>query len=372
MSSYLEYDTVTRASQDKQENQPRPLICLSTKNLLRVENEHEQYHEGDWLLGRSHLTAEEVFELVAPSFSDLIKAIKIQRTLFAIGDEYTYVDIDAENETELGENGLLISRCDYYEYLKCFCIALEREIYPHGVQGFTLIPKTDIRTFVVAPGRFYDFSRKLTTIEIETNFSYEYVIDYNIYNLINLDNKPCRPELNWREDECKLTQVRWEVMAVPANPDHDVQLTALVSSQYNCTSPWFLYFARFLYNHCSDLDICQFRSQGSSLPVCGPEHSWNVSQAYYDFRYRSYPQCQNPCTMMGVNTLFTFKSSTEGWQQIKFTFIREIQVTEEKLKVEIETMIANIGGYLGMILGTTCPLFDKKKIPTSLDFQESP
>ena len=53
--------------------------------------------------------------------------------------------------------------------------------------------------------------------EIETNFSYEYVIDYNIYNLINLDNKPCRPELNWREDECKLTQVRREVRAVPVS-----------------------------------------------------------------------------------------------------------------------------------------------------------
>ena len=31
------------------------------------------------------------------------------------------------------------------------------------------------------------------------------------------------------------------------------------------------------------------------------------------------------------------------------------KITEEKLKVEVETMIANIGGYLGMILGTTCP-----------------
>ena len=91
------------------------------------------------------------------------------------------------------------------------------------------------------------------------------------------------------------------------------------------------------------------------MPVCDPEHSHQVSQAYYQYRYRSYSQCQNPCTIMGVNTLFTFKSSTEGRQQIKFTFIREIQVTEEKLKVEIETLIANIGGYLGMILGRFCP-----------------
>ena len=88
------------------------------------------------------------------------------------------------------------------------------------------------------------------------------------------------------------------------------------------------------------------------MTVCGPDYSRTVSSAYYRFRYRSYHQCENPCSKMGVNTFFIFKSSTPGTQMIRFTFIREIQVTEEKLKVEIETMIANIGGYLGMILGT--------------------
>ena len=218
VSTYVEYDTVTRSSQDKQENHPRPMICLSTKNLLRVENEHGQYHWGDWLLGRANQTAEEVYDLVSPTFSDLIKSISIQRTLFAIGEEYEYIDINVtEKETELSANGLLISRCDYYEYLKCYCISLDPRNFTHGVQGFTLSPKIDISTFVVAPGRFYDFSRKLTKIEIENNFSYEYVIDYNIYNLINLHNKPCQPQLSWREDECKLSQVRSGL----AVPDYD-------------------------------------------------------------------------------------------------------------------------------------------------------
>ena len=140
-----------------------------------------------------------------------------------------------------------------------------------------------------------------------------------------------------------------------------VQLTRRVSSHYNCTSPWFLYFARlryFIIRKIILIFVGCCRSQGSSVPVCDPEYSDQVSLAYYDSRYRSYHQCQDPCTMMGVNTLFTFKSSTEGQQQIKFTFIREIQVTEEKLKVEIETVIANIGGYLGMLLGTSALVSD--------------
>ena len=332
--TYLKYDTVTKTSQDKQENHPRPLICLSTKNLLRVDQLHEEYHDGNWLLSMTNVSAEEVYDLVSPRLSDLISSIKLQATLYSLGDEYKYVEIDANNETDLIINGLVLSRCDYYEYLKCYCISLDPRTYPHGVQGVFLYPMIDIRAFVVAPGRFYDFSRKLTTIEIETNFSYEYVIDYSIYNLINLETKPCKASLSWREDECKLSQ-----------------LTGLVTAQYNCTSPWFLYFARLdLLSRPSD----QFlpRARADSVTVCGPDYSRAVSSAYYRFRYRSYHQCENPCSKMGVNTFFIFKSSTPGTQMIRFTFIREIQVTEEKLKVEIETMIANIGGYLGMILGT--------------------
>ena len=206
--TFLEYDTITKSSQDRQENHPRPMICLSTKNLLRVSQKHEQYHDGDWLLSLSNVSAEDVYDLISPRLADLITSIRLQRTLYSLGDEYEYVDIKADNETDLTSNGLLISRCDYYEYLKCYCLSLSSRHYPHGVQGFTIFPRIDIKTFVVAPGRFYDFTRKLTTIEIQTNFSYQYVIDYNIYNLINLETKPCKASLSWKEDECKLSQVR--------------------------------------------------------------------------------------------------------------------------------------------------------------------
>ena len=54
---------------------------------------------------------------------------------------------------------------------------------------------------------FYFESRKLTAIETQTNLSYEYVVDYDILHLLNLDNTPCKEELSWNEDECKMTEV---------------------------------------------------------------------------------------------------------------------------------------------------------------------
>ena len=76
-----------------------------------------------------------------------------------------------------------------------------------GVDALYLFPKTEITTFAIRPQKFYSESRKLTTLDLETNLSYEYVVDYEIQYLLNLESSPCREELTWREDDCKLSQV---------------------------------------------------------------------------------------------------------------------------------------------------------------------
>ena len=80
-----------------------------------------------------------------------------------------------------------------------------------GLDALYLYPKTQITTFAIRPQKFYSESRKLTTLDIETDLSYEYVVDYDINQLLNLESKPCREELSWREDACKMTQVTPQV-----------------------------------------------------------------------------------------------------------------------------------------------------------------
>ena len=52
---------------------------------------------------------------------------------------------------------------------------------------------------------------------------------------------------------------------------------------------------------------------------------------------------------MFITTLFNSKSP--GEQELQIRFARNIQITEDYIKVSLLEALANIGGYLGMILG---------------------
>ena len=99
---------------------------------------------------------------------------------------------------------------------------------------------------------------------------------------------------------------------------------------------------------------------------------------YWDLRYENFSQCENPCTKMKVNTQFKFKYQQKLQSQEKPT-VQIIFPTEVELSVDTVTkslfstckttkfksfclmfrtslkysfsLVAEIGGFLGMILG---------------------
>ena len=92
------------------------------------------------------------------------------------------------------------------------------------------------------------------------------------------------------------------------------------------------------------------RKHNKSYEICSDKNSSkNVSAEFYKRRYEPYPECENPCEKMIITTLFNSKSP--GKQELQIRFARQIQITEENLKVTLLEALANIGGYLGMILG---------------------
>ena len=108
------------------------------------------------------------------------------------------------------------------------------------------------------------------------------------------------------------------------------QLTESLINQYNCTPPWLLY-----HNNQSE--------------ICGPHVSQDAAKKYKQHRYEAYDECENPCEKMFITTLFNSKSP--GEQELQIRFARNIQITEDYIKVSLLEALANIGGYLGMILG---------------------
>ena len=128
---------------------------------------------------------------------------------FVPGDAYEEIMYNSsvlQNVSQLSMAGLNVTRSDYYPYLKCYCLAINKENFPYGVQGFYIYPKIEIAVLIVPPGRFYDYNRKLSSFELELNHTHQYVIQYGIYKLLNAHN-PCNEDLSYNEDECKLKKV---------------------------------------------------------------------------------------------------------------------------------------------------------------------
>ena len=123
--------------------------------------------------------------------------------------------------------------CEYFITLKCFCIFIKPNFSKRGIQQMIISlkkPKNnfkEVKFAVIPPGKFYSRQRQRSRIAAGKGFEYDYNIDYSINQAISKTSSPCFHHSNWMLDKCKLKY-----------------LTNLLLSQYNCTAPWLLAFAR--------------------------------------------------------------------------------------------------------------------------------
>ena len=120
-------------------------------------------------------TPELVYQLVAPNFTDLVRKIEIQKSLWNT-DKYEQVVIFSEESAgEMKEKGLVIERSDYFAALKVFCLKFS---YEFGLQAVKIFgrKKTQISVFLVPPGSFFNYDRKRNQIDAKTYFNYKYQV----------------------------------------------------------------------------------------------------------------------------------------------------------------------------------------------------
>ena len=92
---YLDQDSVSVRTHGKQEDYPRPQICVAlhdirTTNLsLPTNNEYKKF--GKWTTNT--FDANELYDLLSPSFPDIVDLITIRKLLTPISGEYTIVKI---------------------------------------------------------------------------------------------------------------------------------------------------------------------------------------------------------------------------------------------------------------------------------------
>ena len=102
-----------------------------------------------------------------------------------------------------------------------------------------------------------------------------------------------------------------------------------------------------------------FRLSSPEIKICSPNCSAEANKIYLEERYLPNNFCQRPCTDMKLK--LTPQSKIESAEnRVKFYLYTDIEVVSEKMPKNILTLVAELGGYLGLTVGVS--LLDLKSL----------
>ena len=231
INQYMQLETVTKHSEERQEKYPLPQVCISQAEIqpdslrdLNISSRGYRYN-GQWSSNVSDMTEEEIYLNLSTKFEDIVQKLVV---------DVLRKDNDNYDKIIIFEKGSVIkdidfTYCDYYYSLQCFCINLPKTIQERAIQKLYVYMKKNAHIAIVAPGNYYGYERKRNEIYTEVGFSYRYQVYHRLTHSLPIGPDPCHLDTEWEGDECTLKF-----------------LNDLIFNQLNCTTPWLLSFARYI------------------------------------------------------------------------------------------------------------------------------
>ena len=93
-----------------------------------------------------------------------------------------------------------------------------------------------------------------------------------------------------------------------------------------------------------------FNPRNSDTRICSSNISADAVTEFMKHRYPRYDTCDKPCTQMDIQTSLVSKSESKN-PKLEFTFSRMVPVSKEVLSHSSFSLVAEVGGYLGLTLG---------------------
>ena len=233
---YLQEETVTKNSLERQEQHPFPMFCISAgdfpiekaKSLNLTLRGYNIYGDA-WR--NDEIDEELVYNKLSFEFENIIEKIRIDKTLNSNSESYEKVYINSLDAVTK-DLGIEIKRADYYYELKRYCMKFSLAAFKHGIQGIRLYMKDvgqPIRFHIVEPGGIYAQAKKRTRFTFSGGVL-TYNIEYSVHHSLSLPKDPCYKEAAWTGDSCKLGIINNRIMQT-----------------FNCTTPWLLHSARLVH-----------------------------------------------------------------------------------------------------------------------------
>lgn len=266
--------------------------------------------EGGWGEG----DAETVYERLSYSWNDLVEKVEISKSTDKKSDSFE-VKIYKTDEIPQTESTIGLTRCDNFSALKCFCLQLTKDIFPHGLQSVLLTLKVSAEVAIITQGNFYSRKRKLNTLLFTPGSALRARVTQKRF--FKLGSTECL------EQNKDLERVRFIHKQL---------------EKHGCTTPWMLHFTR---------------SENLSWPVCDSTTSKGASAVYMKHRHPPDPsQDEQPCADMTLTTTL-LSSINDNSNTVTISFDEMIEVSKEVVAFTFLQMVAEVGGFIALILGVS-------------------
>ena len=246
-----------------------------------------------------------LFESIVPKSEDFISNIKY---IYLDGSETT-----VEHVTSASSKIMSNVETDFMRYGRCFTFSPTEKMIKSGIKKITVDQlKTSIIYFHTKGMFKKELHGDITSI-LSLSYKHTYLdLDFTVYEMLDVGGQPCETESGFNQDDCTETKLEKKSL-----------------EKFNCTTPFGTNKDR----------ICQDYEKGSK-----------VMDMYKETMEKNVGICHSPCSFLSIKAIKTMDEyMTYGYVEIKFK--EKIKLIEAYHLYSALSMIAEIGGFVGLFLG---------------------
>ena len=280
-------------------------------------NRWERYPlEGEWSgLGDENCTnPSKLYESVVAKPDDFL--IRIKYSFFGDQDAQNFYPeipskvwsfVDGSYEDKHHPNG------------RCFTAKPMPDMISYGIDKILLYTSAPTIVYFHNP-HIFATDRQKTGIQLAIERKLEVDVEHEVFKMLDFGGEPCTNNVTYKKDLCVYKEV-----------------DKISIEKYGCTTPYGLQKTK----------ICKDNVNGSE-----------VLKQHFKALYKNKHSCMNPCEVMSIRA-FVRKDSV--WPSVdgkkvglmKIYFKQNIKVTKGLYLYSTLSLIAEIGGYVGLFLGVS-------------------
>ena len=299
------------------------MIQASYIFISKDNDASRNYRGGKWAGNESCSDSQKLFESVVYKLEDLM--VNLQYKYFS-SDVDDYVENNPTLPNDLWSQ--TDSRgSDSESRGRCFTTIPTNKHIKLGIQEITLSVGEYVTVYIHTPGMFITAKAKSEMLQgfyinAKSGGFYEIDVKHDLYNVLGNDGAACAPDQTYSKDACANENV--EKISIAA---------------YGCHSPF----------GPNKTQICQ-----------DPDKATQVLGIYAEEIEKHNSKCLDPCSFFSIMSMKTkvvkqacFALFCPKNNMLKFSFKENIKVTKGYYLYSGLSLIAEVGGYVGLFLGVS-------------------